>query len=269
MKTLSIAAILAVLSAAPVQAQNVQLTDCSLLGPVYPLPADLSSSKAIQTAQKTFSSLLAQAVQNGTTAWGPFDSVNTSISVAVFSTQSQKLLAEFHHVGAAPGSKTHLTGGKLDGDTLYRTGSVAKLLSVYTFLTKLGTTYWSEPVTKYIPELAHVPIDNSVRKINWSEITLGALAGQMSGLPRDCKFEATEAASDLFHVDEETDNSSDALGDLSSMPGLAALGLPELNASEATTCGTIGLPACSREGTQRSSRANHDTMLTNCQNPYD
>ncbi|KIW68111.1 hypothetical protein PV04_04078 [Phialophora macrospora] len=224
MKTLSIAVILVVLSAASVKAQNVQLTDCSLLGPVYPLSANLSSSNAIQTAQKTFSSVLAQAVQNGSTPWGPFDSVNTSISVAVFSTQSQKPLAEFHHIGSAPGSKTHLTGGKLDGDTLYRTGSVAKLLSVYTFLTKLGTTFWSDPVTKYISELAHVPVDNTVRNINWSEITLGALAGQMSGLPRDY-----------------------ALADLSSMPGSTALGLPQLTASESTTCGTIGLPACSRE----------------------
>ncbi|KAJ9604586.1 hypothetical protein H2200_010699 [Cladophialophora chaetospira] len=218
------AVILALLSASSINAKNVQLTDCGLLGPGYPMPANLGKSKAIQDAQKKFSSFLAQAVKNGTTTWGEFDSVNTSISVGVFSTQSDKLLAEFHHIGSKSGNKAHLTGGKLDGDTIYRTGSVGKMLSVYTFLAKLGPSYWSDPITKYIPELANVPVDNTVRNVNWSEITLGSLAGQMSGLPRDY-----------------------ALGDLSPTPGLTALGFPELKASEITTCGTIGLPNCSRE----------------------
>lgn len=188
MLTLSFFAAFAFLLTSPVKCQNVGLTDCSLLGPVYPLPANLSNSRAIQNAQTTFSSLLNQVIQNGSSLYGPIDSVNTSISIGVFSTQSDKLLAEFHHLGSAPGNKAHLTGGKLNGDTIYRTGSVGKMLTVYTFLAKLGTKYWSEPITKFVPELAHAHVDNTVRNINWSQVTLGSLAGQMSGLPRDCEF---------------------------------------------------------------------------------
>jgi CubicO group peptidase (beta-lactamase class C family) len=166
---------------------SVQLTDCSLLGPVYPMPANLTASRAIQKAQSTFSQQLSQLMRNGSSIWGPVNSVNTSISLAVFSPQSQDLLAEFHHIGTGPGVKAHLTSGVLNADTIYRTGSVGKLLSVYTFMVKLGTKYWNEPVSKYIPELADLAVPNAVQNFNWTEVTIGSLAGQMSGLPRDCE----------------------------------------------------------------------------------
>ena len=128
MGLLSSSIILFLLFATSITRQNVELTDCSLFGPVYPMPVNLASSPAIQGAQKTFSSRPTQAIKNGTAPWGPFDSANTSISVGVFSTPSNNLLAKFHKFGSAPRSKAHLTGGK------YRTGSVAKLLIVCTFI---------------------------------------------------------------------------------------------------------------------------------------
>jgi CubicO group peptidase (beta-lactamase class C family) len=155
---------------------------------VYPLPASLATSSAIRNASSSFMKLLQQAIQNGTTNYGAVDSINTTISIGVFSTQSTRLLAEYHHIGTNPSVKTHLTGGILNGSTAYRTGSVAKLLTVYTFLIKLGNKYWNDPITKWLPELAIMTTHNVVNQVNWSEVTLGALAWQMSGIPRDCVY---------------------------------------------------------------------------------
>jgi hypothetical protein len=95
---------------------------------------------------------------------------------------------EFHHIDSTSDTLTHLVGGKLDANTLYRLGSVEKLFTVYTFIAKLGTKYWSEPVTRFIPELTDSPTENSVTTFNWSAVTLGSLAGQINGRPKYCKF---------------------------------------------------------------------------------
>lgn len=173
---------------ASVRSQDVQLSNCGLLGPVYPPPPSIADTKAIHEAKDSFKNLMDEALGKGSTPWGPVDAVNSSISFAVFSTQSAQLLSEYHHLGSGPGVKAHLTGDKLDGNTVYRLGSVTKLLSVYTFLAKLGPQYWSEPITNYVPELAGRSVKDSVLDINWSEVTLGSLAGQISGIPHDCEF---------------------------------------------------------------------------------
>lgn len=171
-----------------VQGQAIELTNCGLQGPVYPVPSNLTSLNAIRGAQSDFQRLIDEALKNGTTPWGPVDAVNTTISISVFSTQSDDLVAKYQYTGSSPALKTRLSGGKLDTDTLYRLGSVTKMLTVYTVLAKLGTRYWSEPVTNFIPELASQSMNNSVNNFNWSAVTLGSLAGQMSGIPRDCEF---------------------------------------------------------------------------------
>lgn len=171
-----------------VQGQALDLTNCGLLGPVYPIPANLTNADAIRGAQSDFQRLIDEALKNGTTPWGPFDAVNTTISIGVFSTQSDDLVAQYQYTGSSPALKTRLSGGKLDTDTLYRLGSVTKMLTVYTVLAKLGTRYWSEPVINFIPELASQSKRDSINNFNWSAVTLGSLAGQMSGIPRDCEF---------------------------------------------------------------------------------
>ncbi|KIV81878.1 hypothetical protein PV11_04028 [Exophiala sideris] len=227
MQILSVLSLLALLTICA-RCQAVELTDCGLLGPVYPVPANLTGTDAIRGAQSTFQRLMDEALQNGTTPWGHVDAVNSTISIGVFSTQSDDFVAQYQHTGSNPQLKTRLSGGKLDTDTLYRLGSVTKLLTVYTFLAKLGTSYWSEPVANFIPELASQLTRNSINNFNWSAVTLGSLAGQMSGLPHDY-----------------------ALGDVSSVPGATLLGLPPLNASEIITCGQPGLNPCSVEESLR------------------
>lgn len=72
-------------------------------------------------------------------------------------------------------------------DTLYRVGSITKLLTIYVILAESGLEYWYEPISNHIPELARASVESRVRDVRWSEITLGALAAHLGGISRSCK----------------------------------------------------------------------------------
>lgn len=69
----------------------------------------------------------------------------------------------------------------LNDDTLYRIGSVSKLLSVYAILVKAGMEIFDHPVTRYLPELAGNAGSDPLERISWEEVTVGALASQLAG----------------------------------------------------------------------------------------
>jgi CubicO group peptidase (beta-lactamase class C family) len=74
-------------------------------------------------------------------------------------------------------------------ETVYRLGSVSKLLFLYTFLVEVGHAHWHRPITNFIPELAEAAQSCSAELDpltcpDWHEITLGALASHLSGLGR-------------------------------------------------------------------------------------
>ncbi|KAH7024479.1 beta-lactamase/transpeptidase-like protein [Microdochium trichocladiopsis] len=236
-------------------------TNCGLAGPQFPRPANLHALASIKTTAARFAELLSFAIREGGSDWGVIDSVDTSFSIGVFTTASAPadseeddgekgvqgsvagvdFLFEHHHLGKNHGSllTSHeevpgaALGGKklkkkaLDRETLYRIGSVTKLLTVYTVLARLGPRYWTEPVTRYIPELAAAAAANdelgggesAARRVKWSEITLGALASHMAGIARDNGF------FDSSHV-----------------PSLEQLGLPVLK--DSMECGSTTTEAC-------------------------
>lgn len=83
---------------------------------------------------------------------------------------------------------------QVDGDTVFRLGSVSNFFTVLAFLAEAGGVYWNQPINRFIPELANfvgrtkTKNFDSVRETAWDDITLGALASQVSGLGRDCKI---------------------------------------------------------------------------------
>lgn len=149
--------------------------NCPLLGPAYPALTDPLSSAVLQDAKSVFNSSLAQAF-----AAGLINSKTATFSYQVFSTDADTPVYEYYYSGG---------GSSVDANTLYRIGSISKLLTVYSILAKLGDQYWDEPVTKYVPELADANGSDAVDDVDWSEVTLGALASQMSGIGRDCKYD--------------------------------------------------------------------------------
>jgi Beta-lactamase len=201
-----------------------------LIGPVFPPPNNLSSSKTFQSAVSSFTQLLQQTISTGNTSYGPFDPANTSYSIELFSTYESTPLFTIHYT--APAVATYQYGVKsVDSNTIFRIGSLSKLFTVYTYLIEAGDSSFNDPVAKYVPELQEAadtihttadPLDN----VAWSEITVVELASQLADIGRDW-----EGIGEIG-------------GPFSPVADPIALGLPPLNASEIPIC--AGGPFCTR-----------------------
>jgi hypothetical protein len=165
------------------------IPNCPLTGAEFPRPQTLSLHPEWQQALNDIRARFDFIDGGGT---GDIDGL--SYSVQIFSTNpGGELLGERHRT--SPNLLEDTAGVKrVDGDTVYRLGSVTKVFTVLAWLAELGDVHWTQPVTKYIPELANFsaqaaskPFD-AVRDTSWDDITIGALASQISGLGRDCKF---------------------------------------------------------------------------------
>jgi CubicO group peptidase (beta-lactamase class C family) len=168
--------------------------NCPPLGPVYEKPYHFQSSPAIQSALANLTATFTLWDQTNSSA---IRANTTSYSIEVFSTsKDEPIIFSWHHTAASLAAAAGTNGSwgvsKTDGDTVYRLGSLTKVFTVYTWLVEDGDAKWNEPITKYVPELAAAaeraraeadPVGN----VPWDEVTIGALAGQLSGAIRDCK----------------------------------------------------------------------------------
>ncbi|KAH7140218.1 beta-lactamase/transpeptidase-like protein [Dactylonectria estremocensis] len=148
---------------------------CSFLGPVLP-PIDkgLNKSAPLRNAVARLTDKIDEVIGEGT---------NTTFYVQGFS-GTDKL---FSYGYAPPSTADSLTSGALNEDTIFRIGSVSKLITVYALLAEVGMNRLSDPVTKWVPELAKAakhPADK-VQSPHWNEVTIGQLASHMSGIERN------------------------------------------------------------------------------------
>lgn len=147
---------------------------CPMLGPVFPVPKELSTSAAFLDTLKAIQGKIDDAFATGNTTHGPVNPADT-YSIQIFSTASEKLLLDYHHRGPAVlGNRT------VDGDSIYRIASTSKLVTVYLLLLEAGEAIFDDKVTKYIPEFAGVS--------EWDDITVGSLAGYMGGIASESEF---------------------------------------------------------------------------------
>jgi CubicO group peptidase (beta-lactamase class C family) len=162
--------------AVPIAVVSAANKPAPLLGPVFVSSLDPTKSQVIAKAQKAFPEVLKAAAQQL-----QFDR-NTTFSINVFSSSSNQSVFNYHY--QAP----NLNSTKIDNDSIYRVGSLSKLLTVYSFLAAAGNDAWNKPVTEFIPELAGVDESKAIDNLKWSEVTVGALAGHLSGIMRSCKY---------------------------------------------------------------------------------
>jgi hypothetical protein len=205
-------------------------TNCPLIGPDFPAPKSLPSSKTFQSAITNLTQILSNALTTGITSYGPFDPTNTSFSIEMFSTH-QPLPLYTNHSSSPLLAESQYGTKSVDSNTIYRIGSLTKLISVYTFLIQDGDIKLNEPVTKYVPELLAAaqalnatqdPLDH----VAWEDVTLGELASQMADIGRDFAGFG-ELSTPLFGPQDPI-----------------VLGLPPLNSSELPAC--IGAGYCTR-----------------------
>jgi hypothetical protein len=157
---------------------------CPLAGPVYTAPSHLSQSDAFTQANETFSDELVRAFKSES-KYGAL-SYNTSFSIDIYSLHEQDSLLTHHF--SAPKLPSESGVKAVDSDTIYRLGSISKLFTTYVYLINAGFEGWNEPITKYIPELeeyANRSKENPIDVVDWSEVTVAALASHLSGMNRD------------------------------------------------------------------------------------
>lgn len=121
--------------------------DLALLGPIYQ-PAANNSLQPWTDAKRQATDTLNQIIATGNSTYGPLDNQGTSFSASVFSLTSDEPLFEFHF--EAPALNGSYTKGKLTENTIYRTGSLGKLLTIYTWLVDIGDSVYTDPITKYV-----------------------------------------------------------------------------------------------------------------------
>ncbi|KAI0898849.1 beta-lactamase/transpeptidase-like protein [Annulohypoxylon nitens] len=200
--------------------------NCPLYGLGYPKPTNLLDQPDIRKAAAALDSIFSEQIDHSDQT----NSQNFSYSVEVFSVDDEEPL--WSHHWTAPNLKGLNSTGvvEVDGNTVYRLGSVTKVFTILTFLAEVGDSLWNEPITKYIPEIAALVVDgtdnsHSISTTDWQSITLGALASQMSGLERDYAL-----------VGELTQGTTSAQA--------AAYGFPVIGDAEIPPCGNN--PVCNR-----------------------
>jgi hypothetical protein len=162
--------------------------NCPLIGAEFPPPQQLAEHPTWKKALNNITSVFDYIDTSNITGVDRF-----SYSIQIFSTNpGSPILWQRHRT--AKNLPANTTGvNKVDGETVYRLGSVTKVFTVLAFLAEAGDVHWNQPITKYIPELAgrsgRASSDDfdDVRETSWDDITIGALASQVSGLGRDCK----------------------------------------------------------------------------------
>lgn len=122
-------------------------TALTLLGPVYQATTN-STWPQYANAVSQAHDALHQAIATGASAYGAIDNQSTSFSIAVFSATDNSTILDFHF--EAPQLNGSYTAGELTDNTIYRTGSIGKLLTIYALLVDIGDSVFLDPITRYV-----------------------------------------------------------------------------------------------------------------------
>ncbi|KAI1082497.1 beta-lactamase/transpeptidase-like protein [Whalleya microplaca] len=162
---------------------------CPYPGPVFPKPQRLAASEAVQTALTNLTATFAARAADPS-----LNPNGTSWSIQVFSgaAGSDDPLWEHYHTATVLLSSTTPGVKSVDGDSVYRLGSLTKIFTIMTFLAEAGDAYWNTPVTRWVPELellAGKAQYDPILNVDWDAVTLGDLASHMGGIVRDYALE--------------------------------------------------------------------------------
>jgi hypothetical protein len=139
-----------VFAVAAYAAFSLPKTDLALLGPVYRAQLDPSADAFVKAATQA-TEAVQKAVTSGNTSYGILDTKGTSFSASFFIVGSDDPLFEYHF--EAPDLNGSYTKGSLTENTVYRTGSLAKVLTMYVWMVDIGDSVFNDPITKYIVSL--------------------------------------------------------------------------------------------------------------------
>lgn len=162
--------------------------DCPAAGPDFPPPSHFANSTSLSDAIAQIEALLANdtlGLQANDTAFG----------IALFSAKENLTLYERYYT-----PPIDVGVEKVDRDSIFRIASVSKVFTVWSFLIEAGDGYFNDPITKFVPELANLTESASANgtvgyddldEVRWEDVTLGNLASQAAGIPRDGRGRAS------------------------------------------------------------------------------
>ena len=113
-----------------------------------------------------------------------------SYSLEIFSASETTSAFTYHHTAPNLASFNSTGVTEVDGNSVYRIGSLTKLFTIYTFLIEAGDIHWNAPITNYVSELKEIAANKSgdaIDKVSWDDITIGALATHLAGISSDSK----------------------------------------------------------------------------------
>ena len=121
-------------------------TSCPILGPYFPAPVRPSGKEVVIEVVEQLSTAIWDAVEGNTNA-AAFDSNATSFSLQLFSLHEANPLFEYR--SSAPTLAQSAIGvTTVDSNTIYRIGSIGKLLTVYIYLITAGDASFNYPSHK-------------------------------------------------------------------------------------------------------------------------
>lgn len=219
---------------------SLAFTPCPLLGPAFPDFTLDTDSRLLSSALNDLTEAFDTLIKDAGGSHGDVHPNTTSFSLALFSTNKgdaadKPFFFDYHYT--APSMKS---ASDVDENSIYRIGGLTKVFTVWSILIEAGDRIWNDPVTEYVPELAHAAkwLDakkDPVSYVSWEDVTIGQLASHMAGIARECKFSLVDDGSCVYGV--VTDNLSlDGVEDLSEWNDYLESGLPPLPRSEVPGC---------------------------------
>lgn len=153
-----------------------------IYGPTFPLPRNFANIPPIRIALDNLTSTLNTAFNTGASDYGPQDPASAA-GVQIFSLcDNDSQVFAYYHNGKILSNATGVQ--KIDGDSIWRIGSLSKLVTVYLVLAELRDGLWDMKVTQVIPELRRRTTWGGY----WEEVALGSLASHLSGLTQNRLF---------------------------------------------------------------------------------
>lgn len=156
---------------------------CPFIGPTYLKPVNLGKDPIIKAAADNTT-----AVILGALATGLVDNQTTAFSLTAFSISDEKSTPfyTFHQtppiLAEAPLGVKNVTG-----DTVYRVGSLSKVITVYAHLVADGFKHFQDPISDFLPSLLKNKDSSPIKSTAWEDVTLQALASHMGGIGVGCE----------------------------------------------------------------------------------
>jgi CubicO group peptidase (beta-lactamase class C family) len=165
---------------------------CIPLGPAFPAPTNVAAHPLMRAAVANLTAIFDAAAAGGRPTL-PFRANATYSSIGMVSAHDSVNGTIFQHHHTASGGGLPNSTARADADSIYRIASITKSFTVLALLQlqQAGRLSLEDPVTKWVPELAAAANASALREstvelVAWQQVTLGALASQLSGIARDC-----------------------------------------------------------------------------------